>query len=279
MRRLEAIAIRRNANARDDGISGADMMNAAGREAAYRIMQWIDKWPASHRLRFVVLAGKGNNGGDAWVAARVLTREFDMDVTLYSVCGIEELSGDAKYHAEIAENIVDAEENVEQLPPEALESGTIIIDGLLGTGLKGSPKGTYKKIIQQVNESGLPVVALDVPSGLDADTGDGAEAIQADLTVTMCFLKQGMFLKDGPAVCGYIAVVGIDLPMDLFNSANPIGEAIGADDAMRLVKRRRGDGYKGTYGHLLVLGGSGGYVGAPILSALGGIRGGAGLVT
>ncbi len=279
MRRLEAEAIRREADNRVDGISGADMMDVAGRGAAHRLMQWIAGWPASQRQRFVVLAGKGNNGGDAWVAARVLSREFNMDVTLYSVCEIDDLTGDAKYHADIANHVVDAEEGVEELPPEALEGGAIIVDGLLGTGLKGSPKGAYKRIIQQVNESGLPVMALDVPSGLDADTGDGAEAIHADLTVTMCFPKQGMFLKDGPSVCGRVEVVGIDLPQDLFDGAQSVGEAFDLKDARRLVTRRRGDGYKGTYGHLLVLGGSGGYVGAPILSALGGVRGGAGLVT
>ncbi len=279
MRRLEATAMKRDANNRVDGISGADMMNVAGRGAAHCIMDWIEGWPARQRQRFVVLAGKGNNGGDAWVAARVLDQTFAMDVTLYSVCDIDDLTGDAKYHADIANHAVNAYDGVDELPPEALEGGTIIVDGLLGTGLKGAPKGAYKRIIQQVNESRLPVVSLDVPSGLDADTGDGAEAIHADLTVTMCFPKQGMFLKDGPAVCGRVEVVGIDLPMDLFDGAKPVGEAIGADDARQLVTRRRGDGYKGTYGHLLVMGGSGGYVGAPILSALGGVRGGAGLVT
>ena len=279
MRRLEAAAIKRDANNREDGISGANMMEEAGREAVYRIMQWIDEWPASQRRRFTVLAGKGNNGGDAWVAARVLVREFDMDVTLYSVCEIDDLMGDARYHAEISANVVLAEENVEKLPPKALESGTIIIDGLLGTGIKGAPSGVFQQIIKQINASKLPIVALDVPSGLNANTGDATDAVQADLTVTMGFPKQGMFLKDGPSVCGHVEVVEIGLPSDLIDSAQPVGEAIGAEDALRLVTRRRGDGYKGTYGHLLVLGGSGGYVGAPILSALGGIRGGAGLVT
>ena len=70
MRRLEAAAIKRDANNREDGISGANMMEEAGREAVYRIMQWIDEWPASQRRRFTVLAGKGNNGGDAWVVTR-----------------------------------------------------------------------------------------------------------------------------------------------------------------------------------------------------------------
>ena len=279
MRRLEAEAMRRAADGRADGISGADMMELAGSGAALRLMQWIDGWPARQRLRIVVLAGKGNNGGDAWVVARFLQRECKIPVSLYSVCEIDDLKGDAKHHAEIAKHVVDAEEGVTELPPSALSAGSVIVDGLLGTGLKGAPQGAYQRIIKQINESNLPVMALDVPSGLDADTGDGKEAVVADLTVTMGFPKQGMFWKDGPSVCGRVEVVGINLPQDLADGANAAAEAFGLEEARRLVTRRRADGYKGTYGHLLVLGGSGGYVGAPILSAMGGVRGGAGLVT
>ena len=279
MRRLEAEAMRRAADGRADGISGADMMELAGSGAALRLMQWIDGWPARQRLRIVVLAGKGNNGGDAWVVARFLQRECKIPVALYSVCKIDDLKGDAKHHAEIAKHVVDAEEGVTELPPSALSAGSVIVDGLLGTGLKGAPQGAYQRIIKQINESNLPVMALDVPSGLDADTGDGKEAVVADLTVTMGFPKQGMFWKDGPSVCGRVEVVGIGLPQDLADGANAAAEAFGLEEARRLVTRRRADGYKGTYGHLLVLGGSGGYVGAPILSAMGGVRGGAGLVT
>ena len=221
--------------------------------------------------RRLARAGKGNNGGDAWVVARFLQHECKIPVALYSVCKIDDLKGDAKHHAEIAKHVVDAKEGVTELPPSALSAGSIIVDGLLGTGLKGAPQGAYQRIIRQINESNLPVMALDVPSGLDADTGDGKEAVVADLTVTMGFPKQGMFWKDGPSVCGRVEVVGIGLPQDLADGANA--------EARRLVTRRRADGYKGTYGHLLVLGGSGGYVGAPILSAMGGVRGGAGLVT
>ncbi len=279
MRRLEAEAMRREADNRTDGISGAEMMEMAGCGAALRLLHWIENWPDRQRMRIIVLAGKGNNGGDAWVAARFLQRECKIPVTLFSVCKRSELKGDAAYHADIAQHVVDYEERVEELPPEALRGGTIVVDGLLGTGLKGAPTGAYKRIIEQVNASNLPVMALDVPSGLDADTGDGAEAIHADLTVTMGFPKQGIFLKDGPSVCGHVEVIGIELPLDLADDAKAVAEAFDLEDARRLINRRRSDGYKGTYGHLLVLGGCGGYVGAPILSAMGGIRGGAGLVT
>ncbi|MCR5381144.1 MAG: NAD(P)H-hydrate dehydratase [Lentisphaeria bacterium] len=279
MRRLEAEAMSRAADNRTDGISGADMMELAGSGAALRLLHWIENWPARQRMRIIVLAGKGNNGGDAWVVARFLQRECKIPVTLFSVCKRSELKGDAAYHAELAQYNVEYEEAVEELPPFALSAGSVIVDGLLGTGIKGAPMGAYKRIIEQVNASNLPVMALDVPSGLDADTGDGAEAIHADLTVTMGFPKQGIFLKDGPAVCGRVEVIGIELPLDLVDEAKAVAEAFDLEDARRLVSRRRSDGYKGTYGHLLVLGGCGGYVGAPILSALGGVRGGAGLVT
>ncbi|MCR4572703.1 MAG: NAD(P)H-hydrate dehydratase [Lentisphaeria bacterium] len=279
MRRLEAEAMKRHASGEAGGISGAEMMELAGTYAGLRLMQWIDKWPDRHRLSITILAGKGNNGGDAWVAASFLHDSCKIPVTLYSVCGRDELKGDAAYHAMRLRNDVPIEEGVTELPPEALTAGTIIVDGLLGTGAKGLPRGAYKRIIEQVNDSGLPVLALDIPSGLDADTGDGADAMRADVTVTMGFPKQGLFLKDGPAVCGRLEIVGIGLPPDLIDGAEAVGEAFGLEEARQLVRPRRGDSYKGTYGHLLVLGGSGGYVGAPILSALGGVRGGAGLVT
>ena len=279
MRRLEGEAMRRHADGGVDGISGAEMMELAGTWAGARLIHWINKWPDRHRLSITVLAGKGNNGGDAWVTAAFLQTSCKIPVTLYSICKRDELKGDAAYHAMRLRNDIPIAEEVEELPPEALKAGTIIVDGLLGTGAKGSPRGAYKRIIRQVNESGLPVLALDIPSGLDADTGEGPDAVRADVTVTMGFPKQGLFRKDGPAVCGRLEVVGIGLPQDLVDGAEAVGEAFGMEDARLLVKPRRGDGYKGTYGHLLVLGGSGGYVGAPILSALGGVRGGAGLVT
>ena len=162
-------------------------------------------------------------------------------MTLYSLCGIDDLKGDAKHHAEIAKHVVDAEEGVTELPPSALSAGSVIVDGLLGTGLKGAPQGAYQRIIKQINESNLPVMALDVPSGLDADTGDGKEAVVADLTVTMGFPKQGMFWKDGPSVCGRVEVVGINLPQDLADGANAAAEAFGLEKARQLVTRRRAD--------------------------------------
>ena len=279
MRRLEAEAMKRAADGRPDGISGADMMELAGTAAASRLLDWIRDWPETRCRRITVLAGKGNNGGDAWVAARFLQKACQIPVTLYSVCKRQELKGDAAYHADVAQHGLDYEEGVEELPEEALSAGTVIVDGLLGTGAKGSPRDPYKRIIEQVNDSRLPVLALDIPSGLDADTGDGDGAMEADVTVTMAFPKAGLFRKDGPSLCGRLEVVGIGLPKDLIDGAQAVGEAFGMDDARRLVGRRLGNGYKGTYGHLLVMGGSGGYVGAPILSALGGVRGGAGLVT
>ena len=141
MRRLETTAMKRDADNRVDGISGADMMNVAGRGAAHCIMQWIEGWPASQRQRFVVLAGKGNNGGDAWGVARFLQRECKIPVTLFSVCKRSDLKGDAAYHADLAQNSVEYEEDVEELPPFALSAGSVIVDGLLGTGIKGAPMG------------------------------------------------------------------------------------------------------------------------------------------
>ena len=271
MRRLEAAAIA-------DGVSGRCLMANAGEAAAREISRIAERLPAVLRRRFVVVAGKGNNGGDGWVVARCL-HNFGYDVVLATTCDKTALSDDAHFHADA----LPADCPVVQLhSKDSLETllidGDIIVDALLGTGARGKPRGIYAELIQAINESRLPVFSLDVPSGLDADSGQGADAIRADWTITMGFPKSGLFRGDGFRLSGTVRVVGIGLPKDIgVNSTDVTAFAI--QDAIRLLPRRDPAAHKNSFGHLACFCNSADYSGAGFLCAEAALRTGAGLVT
>ncbi len=262
------------------GTPGEVLMDRAGTGAARVILAFVGRrLGPDHAIRFAVLAGKGNNGGDAWVVARRLAEAGAGAVCLYSVCPKDQLRGAARKHAEALPGSVPVSVCGE-LPDEALAPGTMVVDGLLGTGVAGPVRPPYDRLIAQVNAGGLPVAALDVPSGLDADTGTVASiAIQADLTVTMALPKQGLLTPAGIRHCGRLYCVDIGVPTAFVNEAPGCGEALFIEDIRKLVGRRPHDGHKGTFGHVLTVGGSRRYTGAPILAGIGALRAGAGLST
>ncbi|MGI6355447.1 MAG: NAD(P)H-hydrate dehydratase [Lentisphaerae bacterium] len=274
MRRLDAAAIAA-------GVSGEQLMFNAGAHAAEEILRFVERYPLRHRQSFTILAGKGNNGGDAWVVADVLMQKGHR-VALFSTCPIAQLPEAAAYHASKLPTeasvtfLADAEQG---LPAAALAPGTIVIDGLLGTGLRGEPTGIYARLIAQVNASGLPVIALDIPSGLNGDTGNGDLAITADLTVTMAYPKIGLLTGAGPQHCGLIRVVDIGLPEPVADTAAPIAAAFAEADARGFLARRPFHAHKNTFGHVLCVAGARQYPGAPFLAGEAALRSGAGLVT
>ena len=162
-----------------------------------------------------------------------------------------------------------------------LQPTDVIVDALLGIGVVGGPRGLCAELIKVVNDSGLPVVSLDVPSGLDANTGEGNGAVRADWTITMAFPKPGLFKNDGFHQSGTVRVIGIGLPKDISESA--IAESdmdvFSHQDARTLLPRRKPAGHKNTFGHLLCLCNSVDYSGAGELCAVAALRMGAGLVT
>ena len=262
------------------GIPGEILMERAGYGLSFETVLFASKLPPRHARRFVILAGKGNNGGDAFVAARLL-REMNpgMALSLHCACKAETLSGDAaKMFARIPKEIKDSASF--DLKDSDLREGDIIIDGLLGSGLSGEPRPPFQQWIDIVNASSLPVIAIDIPSGLDADSGKVLGcAIEADLTVTMALPKTGFFKAEGKRLSGRLRVIDIGFPKGIVDEAHSSLECITAHDIRRLFRRENFDTYKNERGHLLVIGGSRLYPGAPALSASSALKAGAGLVT
>lgn len=261
------------------GIPALVLMENAGREVASSAQAYF----ADQKKAWLVLAGKGNNGGDAIVAARHLA-QWGHRVHIVYADEPGNLKGEAAVQRDIAQRL--------GIPSSVYQSASVdwqafdgIIDGLLGTGTKGSPREPYSSLIQQANASGLPVIAIDIPSGVDADTGTVYDpCIHAAHTVTLAFIKRGIVQHPGIAAAGKISVAPIGIPEEAAEKHGVKTFLINE----RLLKERMGvewsrqrqaNAHKGTYGHVLVAAGSRRMSGAGLLCAKAALRGGCGLVT
>jgi ADP-dependent NAD(P)H-hydrate dehydratase / NAD(P)H-hydrate epimerase len=247
------------------GIPGLELMERAGQGLADLVVAVAPDGPVA------VACGKGNNGGDGYVAARLL-REAGREVRALAVAPVDELSGDARANAERVEG-------VEPFAAAGLEGCAVAVDALLGTGFSGTPHGAVADAIAALNAAGLPIVAADVPSGVDAASGAAeGEAIRARATATFAAAKPGLWINPGKSHTGTVRVIDIGIP-----AGAPIDEPDVAliDDAalLALLPSRRAGWTKFTSGHVLVAGGSRGLTGAPSLAAEAAQRAGAGYVT
>jgi len=263
------------------GLSGLVLMEQAGRGTSDLLRERFARlFPGP----VLVLAGKGNNGGDGFVVARHLLNAGWQVRTL--VLGERErLSGDARTNLEVLLKIgaevafVPAEE---RLAGELEKQGDclLIVDALFGTGLSSPLAGAAKRAVEWINGSRAQVVAVDMPSGIDATCGAVlGSAVRAQMTVTFGFAKLGQFLYPGAAHVGELRVVDIGLPALLNPSLDQAASLESFESAAGLVPERPRQGHKGRFGHLLVVAGSRGKTGAAVLCAEAGLRGGAGLVT
>ncbi|EGG38610.1 bifunctional ADP-dependent NAD(P)H-hydrate dehydratase/NAD(P)H-hydrate epimerase [Paenibacillus sp. HGF5] len=232
---------------------------------------------------WLILVGKGNNGGDGVVAARHL-RDAGISVTLLYAAEPSALAGEAAVQRDAAAAL-----GIPALVHgrAAVDYGayTGIVDALLGTGATGAPRGAYAALIQAANDSGLPIVSADIPSGLDADTGARHEpCISAAVTVCLAFLKRGLVQYPGAGAAGRVVVRSIGIPASLCRelgvsthllTPHVLRTELGAD----VSRRRAPDGHKGTYGHVLTVGGSRTMSGAGLLASRAALRAGCGLVT
>ena len=156
----------------------------------------------------------------------------------------------------------------------------MIVDALLGTGLNAPVGGTLAAVIEAINAAERPVLAIDMPSGLSADTGRPlGVAVQANVTATFAFPKVGQVIHPGPELCGRLEVVDIGIPPDALAAVPPTMRLLDAAEVGRLLPRRPRDAHKGTCGHVLVVAGSRGKLGAALLAATAAARAGAGLTT
>ncbi len=251
------------------GIPGIDLMQRAG-GAAFRILR--AQWPGAQRL--AVVCGAGNNGGDGYVVAR-LARDAGLDVRVCSLAPIERLRGDALTACRSWQSSGGA---ILEYGGDGFEELDLVVDALLGTGLDRPVSGGYATAIEAVNRFRGPVLALDIPSGLHADTGCRlGSAVEADRTVTFIGLKQGLFTGDGPDCCGTISFSSLGVPHEVRCSEQP--SALLSTRPGPVFAPRRRSAHKGYFGHVLVIGGDAGFSGAVRLAAEAAARVGAGLVS
>jgi len=277
------------------GVPGLQLMEAAGRSVAEEFLEKFGRQSANPPRRIVVLCGKGNNGGDGFVVARHLKEEAS-EVTAYLFAKPEELRGDALKNFERwrdaggAVTSILSEGEWEKACPEVV-GAEVIVDALLGTGVRGPVTGLYARVIDDVNRlSGnatLPqpgwIVAVDTPSGLPSD-GDGGETsgpvLYAHLTVTFTAPKVVQLVAKQAARCGQLVVRGIGSPLALVEeSGKSEARWAGLDEFANIPLVRAADAHKGSYGHLLLVAGSVGKTGAAALAGQAALRAGAGLVT
>ncbi len=255
-----------------------DLMEAAGR-GAYEFLESV--FPPLKKAKALIVCGKGNNGGDGFVLARYLKQEW-IELQVVCVAPIKELSPDAqkmarRFKKEGGKIILLKEAT--QLNP-LLAKADLIIDGLLGTGLSKRARSPYREIITQINEANKPTLALDIPSGLCADTGQIlGVAIQADWTATMGFSKLGLILPPGCDHAGQVEVIDIGLPEPVKKGLKTAYRLIDAETARQAFLKRPSESHKGDFGHLLTVAGSPNKLGAGLMSCKSALRTGAGLVT
>jgi ADP-dependent NAD(P)H-hydrate dehydratase / NAD(P)H-hydrate epimerase len=247
------------------GVPGIDLMERAGAGVA----RLVDEVAPDGLV--VIVCGKGNNGGDGYVAARLL-RETWREVRVLALAPVEELRGDALANAERVEH-------VRPFGPDALEDAAVVVDAVLGTGFEGAPHGAAAEAIAAIAACDAPVVAVDVPSGVNASTGEieGA-AVRAVATATFASPKPGLWINPGKSHAGDVHVVDIGIPSGAPAAAPRVG-LIDDDELLATLPRREPGWTKFTSGHVLVAGGSRGLTGAPLMACEAAARAGAGYVT
>jgi hydroxyethylthiazole kinase-like uncharacterized protein yjeF len=275
MRRLDALTIERYKT------PGHVLMERAGAGATAVLLR---QFPYVRRRHVIICAGKGNNGGDGFVMARLLRRKgVRVDVALLGKQ--RDVKGDAaralaalrRTRVPITE--MTAANEVGKLAA-AVKDTALLVDALFGTGLNAPLEGRYADVVHLMNASGVPIFAVDIPSGLDADRGHAlGVAIQAEATATFGFAKIGQVVYPGVEHVGALAVVDIGIAPEAVSEVGPQTRLLGGDEVAPLVPRRAPDAHKGTCGHVLVIAGARGRTGAALLATHAACRTGAGLTT
>ncbi|MDT8283232.1 MAG: NAD(P)H-hydrate dehydratase, partial [Gammaproteobacteria bacterium] len=251
------------------GISAYELMQRAG-QSVFDVIQ--HRYP--HCKKILVLCGAGNNAGDGYVVAR-LARQAGYQVTVISLIDPDHLKEAA---LQAYKNWLTVGRNA-NTDFSVISEADVIVDALLGTGLTREVCSQWAECIDAVNQSSKPVVAVDIPSGLLADTGVvSGVAIQAEITVCFIGLKQGMFTAQANDVCGEIVFSDLELPEELYSLVKTDTRLIQKID-YSLLPKRKASSHKGKFGHVLIVGGNVNMPGAIILAAKAALRTGAGLVT
>jgi len=257
------------------------LMENAGKSVAEFIQA---RFPEGKRRRVIVVCGKGNNGGDGFVCARYL-QVWGSHVSVHLVGNPADVRGDAARNLRRWKRVgkLWVEGSSAKSSPLGWQAGDIMVDALVGTGVRGPLEGHLAEVVTAINQRppGCVVVAVDIPSGLNADTGDApGPVVFADHTVTFTAPKPGLLLRAGPEHVGDLVVCGIGSPRPLIEETGR-GRLRWGEPAefSKFALPRKASGHKGDYGHVLIVAGSVGKSGAAVLAGTAALRAGAGLVT
>lgn len=274
MKKLDKITIEKY------GVPGLTLMERAGRGA----FDLLEKYFQNEIKRGIaIIAGGGNNGGDGFVVARY-AREKGYRTEVFLLIEPEKLKGDAlenfrRIEKDLKIENLDVSLNQSKLIEKFRNFGCLV-DAIFGTGFRGTVEGFYREIIEAMNKSRVKVLSIDVPSGLNPDTGNVLGiAVKSDITATFGLPKLGQFMESAPEYTGKIEVVDIGIPQELVEKEKTEGEIFTLSDARKIIKPRCWNAHKGDFGHLLIIAGSPGKTGAAVLASDGALRSGSGLVT
>jgi NAD(P)H-hydrate epimerase len=266
------------------GIPGLELMEKAGCGATRML---LDQFGDQVKAGVGIICGKGNNGGDGFVIARCLAKK-GINVTVYLLAETAALKGDA---ATNLERLVPLDIRVIEIPDEdsfsktksSLSGHGLIVDAILGTGLTSDVRGLFKTVIHFINElnrNGVAVFAVDIPSGLNSDTGQPCgTCIRAQGTATFALAKIGHFTYPGAEYTGRLEIIDIGIPGSVVQAVGPKQYLLTSEQIRNCLQPRSPDTHKGRTGHLLVIAGSPGKTGAAAMTAMSAMRAGAGLVT
>ena len=263
------------------GIPGRVLMENAGRGAT---RFFFDQFSDLKNKRVGVITGHGNNGGDGFVIARYLAQS-GIPVNVYLLAPSNRVKGDAAANLKLLKLleipvIEIPDENSFSVHRDTMTDLDIWVDAILGTGLKSDVKGYFRTIIDFINALNKPVFAVDIPSGLNSDTGQPCGAcIRARATATFGFAKTGHMIYPGAGYTGALEIVNIGIPPHIVESVGPRQFLLATDRIKSYFRPRVADAHKGTTGHLLVIAGSLGKTGAASMTSISALRAGAGLVT
>jgi NAD(P)H-hydrate epimerase len=253
------------------GISGSALMARAG-AGAFRVLR--ARFPRAKRI--AVVCGSGNNGGDGYVIAR-LAKSAGLDVFVLALNNGARVPADANAARGEAEA---AGVPIQPFSAESFRDADVIVDALFGTGVDRPLRDAHRAVVDTINAERKSVLAVDVPSGLHADTGAAmGAAVCAAVTVTFVGLKAGLFTGAGREHAGEILFDDLDLPASLYNGLNPLARKLSESSVAELIPPRSRDAHKGDSGHVLVVGGAQGMAGAARLCAEAAYRSGSGLTT
>ena len=268
------------------GIPGEVLMDRAGHGVA-RVVRRLADITGKLKAQVKLFAGRGNNGGDAYVAARYLA-EWGFPAEVWLAGTSDAVTGDALTHLNLMREAgvklheLPAPEDWDALAASLPEDDGLVVDALLGTGITGparEPVASAIRCIRTLAQRDI-VVAIDIPSGLNADTGEApGETVAADVTVTMAMPKTGLLAPCAVDFVGTVEVIDIGVPDELSGAVESDLELVTPQELKGLFPPRARATHKGTFGHVLIIAGSTGYSGAPILAARAATRSGVGLVT